>query len=415
MRLRPKVWTLASWRIVLGLLLAFSSLLFPWLGLSLSPSLSSWNLTMALGSMPLIGHLTYGELVAALAVTASVSAVRSRGRPTNTTRACGWAMLATPVFFFLTTRLIGSELLFRLTSDNLQTEIVDRQIFQYHAAPPTSYFGFTPDSTTTMVLNALRIGWLLALAGGALLAGRLVNPLRHRGWTFTGLAGVSVVVAWGLTTGMLAEAAMSDGIAAAQSGHSVPAEHDFHRALTLNPQLRYDRQLNTELGQVQANQGQQGALAWFAKTASPPSGNEDIAQQILDYSRALSLAPSNPVIKNDFAVSLADDMIGTQSPVDPSVVSTLDGMPFLSLTYGHYAYEAGDDSATIQFMDRTVANSNNGELLSVAYTYLALSEQRLGHPAAFRRDIVKAVALDTQNVNGLGREVAAGLYTPGSP
>ena len=108
-------------------------------------------------------------------------------------------------------------------------------------------------------------------------------------------------------------------------------------------------------------------------------------------------------------------MIGTQAPVDPSAVSTLDGMAFLSFTYGHFAYEVGDDSATITFMDRAVARSKNSELLSLAYTYLALSEQRLGHLVAFRRDIVKAVALDTQNVNGLGREVAAGLYTPGAP
>jgi hypothetical protein len=66
-------------------------------------------------------------------------------------------------------------------------------------------------------------------------------------------------------------------------------------------------------------------------------------------------------------------------------------------------------------MDRSIAETSNGELQSLAYTYLALSEERLDHPATFRQDIVKAVDLDTQNVNGLGREVAAGLYTPGSP
>ena len=108
-------------------------------------------------------------------------------------------------------------------------------------------------------------------------------------------------------------------------------------------------------------------------------------------------------------------MIGTQAPVDPSAVSSLDGMGFLSFTYGHFAYEAGDDSATITFMDRAVARSKNSELLSMAYTYLALSQERLGNFIAFRRDIVEAVALDTQNVNGLGREVAAGLYTPSAP
>ena len=53
-------------------------------------------------------------------------------------------------------------------------------------------------------------------------------------------------------------------------------------------------------------------------------------------------------------------------------------MAFLSFTYGHYAYEAGDDSATIGYMDK-VAETNNSELQSLAFTYLALSEERLGH------------------------------------
>jgi tetratricopeptide (TPR) repeat protein len=222
-------------------------------------------------------------------------------------------------------------------------------------------------------------------------------------------------VTWGVVTGTLAESAMSDGIAAAQGGRPIAAEHDFDRALTLNPQLRYNSQLDTELGQVQANQGQQSALAWLAKAANPPTTEDGIAQQLLDYSQAASMAPRNPVIQDGFAVALADDMIGTEAPVDPRAVSRLGGMAFLSFTYGHFAYEAGDDSATIRFMRQTVAHTENGELLSLAYTYLGLSEERLGHLPAFRRDIVNAVNLDTQDVNALGREVAAGLYTPGPP
>jgi hypothetical protein len=43
-----------------------------------------------------------------------------------------------------------------------------------------------------------------------------------------------------------------------------------------------------------------------------------------------------------------------------------------------------------------------------------LSEQRIGNPHEFRQDIVKAVDLDTQDINALAREVAAGLLTPGT-
>jgi hypothetical protein len=405
----------ASWRVVLGLAIALASLTLPWLGLSLSPSLSARHLTFALGAVPLVGHLTYGELIAVLILGAAASAVRSRGKPTNTTRACGWTMVATSLLFVLTTRIMGAETLFRLSSDTAQTAIIERQILQYHFVPPTSYLGFTPDSTTSMILSALRMGWYLTAVAGALLAGRQVAPLRHPRGLITAIVGVGIILAWGFATGLLADAAKSDGVAASQSGQPIVAERDFNRALALNPQLRYDSQLETKLGQAQGIQGDASALAWFSKTASPPVNTSGIAQQMLDYTQALNLAPGNPVVQDSFAVSLANDMIGTQSPVDPAAVSTLDGMAFLSFTYGHYAYEAGDDSATIESMNRVVASTHNGELQSLAFTYLALSEQRLGHLAAFRRDIVRAVGLDTQDVNGLGREVAAGLYTPGPP
>jgi tetratricopeptide (TPR) repeat protein len=324
-------------------------------------------------------------------------------------------MLATALLFVVTTRIMGAETLFRLSSDTAQSTIVGRQILQYHFLPPTSYLGFTPDATTSMILSALRIGWYAAAVSGGLLAGRRVAPMRQPRRMITAVAAIATVLAFGFASGLMAEAAESDGVAAVQSGHSMLAEHDFERALTLNPQLRDDSQLEMQLGQAEGDQGQATALSWFAKTASPPVDSAGIAQQVLDYSEASSLAPGNLVIRNSFAVALADDMIGTQSPVDPSAVSMLDEMPFLSFTYGHFAYEVGDDSATIQYMDRVLTTNRNGELQSLAYTYLALSEQRLGHLDAFRRDIVKAVALDTQNVNGLGREVAAGLYTPGPP
>ena len=88
---------------------------------------------------------------------------------------------------------------------------------------------------------------------------------------------------------------------------------------------------------------------------------------------------------------------------------------FSAFTYGHYAYVVGDSSTAIAYLQRSMSESGNGELQSIALTYMALSEQRLGDPAAFRQDIVRAVDLDTQEINGLGREVAAGLYTPGPP
>jgi hypothetical protein len=400
---------------VLGLLAALCGLVLPWVGLTLSPNLSAWHLTFALGAVPLVGHLTYGEVLGALVIVATVSAVRSGGKPTNTTRTCGWALVATTLIFVVTTRVMGAEILFRLSTDATESTIFHRQILEYHFVPPTSFLGFTPDATSSLILDALRMGWYFTVVAGGLLAGRRVGPRRHRRATIAALIGVGVILAWGFTTGLLAEAARSNGIALQLAGRSVQAEHAFDHALSLNPQLRYDSALETELGQAQSDLGQQSALSWFAKAASPLANADGVAEQMLDYSQALSMAPTNPVIENGYAISLSNDMLGVQAPLDPSAVSKLDDMAFLSFTYGHWAYEVGDDSSTIAFMNRSIAETGNGELQSLAYTYLALSEEQLDHPATFRQDIVKAVDLDTQNVNGLGREVAAGLYTPGSP
>jgi hypothetical protein len=408
-RVRP------SWRLLVGLLATSSTLVLPWLGRNLSPNLSAWHLNVSLGVVPLIGHLTYGEIVFALLAAATVSTLRSRGQATNTTHTCGWVVLATALIFVITTRITGAETLFRLSTDSAQTQVVDRQILEYHFAPPTSFFGLTPDATTRMVLNALRMGWYLTIVAGIMLAGRRVEPRRHRRLVGTAVIGVGLVLLFGLASGLLADGAKSDGFALTRSGHPAAAERAFARALSLNPQLRYDSELETELGEAQGDQGHQNGLAWFAEASSPPVASSGIAKQMFDYSQALSMDPSNAVIRDGFAVALADDMIGADVPVDPSVAMKLDGMAFLSFTYGHYAYETGDDTSTIAFMDKTVADSSNGELQSLAFTYLALSEQRLGRPAAFRHDIVEAVHLDTQDVNGLGRDVAAGLYTPGAP
>jgi hypothetical protein len=402
------------WRTTLGLLFGAGALVIPWVGLNLNADLTAFNIKLSFAAVPLIGHLSYGEVLLPIIAAVAVSSVRSRGRPTNVTRACGWAMILVSLIFVVATRIMGGELLFRLSNDLAQTQIVDRQL-GYRFAPPPSFLGFTPDSTTMMVLNGLQVGWYLTLLAGGLMAGRSVTPLRRRRTSVIALVAIGIVLVWGFTSGLLAQAAKFDGVAAEQVGHPVLAEHDFARALSLNPELRYDNELEVELGHAQADQAHVNALTWLAAAENPPPTTNALYQQIFDFSQALAAAPDNPLVRSDFAVSLADDMNSTGAPLAPGSVSKLDGLPFLSFTSGHYAFEAGDESSAIAYLDQTVADTGNGELLSAAYTYLALSEQRLGATYEFREDIVKAVDLDSQDINALAREIAAGLLTPGTP
>jgi hypothetical protein len=63
-------------------------------------------------------------------------------------------------------------------------------------------------------------------------------------------------------------------------------------------------------------------------------------------------------------------------------------------------------------MDRVLGDTTSKEMKSYALTYIAFAEDRLGHVAAFRDDVVEAVGDDSDNVNVLAREAAAGLFLP---
>src|SRR5580692_3906101 len=149
-----------SWRTTVGLVLGASSLVIPWVGLNLNPDLTAFDIKLAFAAVPAVGHFSNGEVLLPVLAAVVVSLVRSRGQPTNVTRACGWAMILISLVFVVATRIMGGELLFRLSNDLGQTQIVDRQL-GYRFAPPPSFLGFTPDSTTMMVLNSLQVGWYL--------------------------------------------------------------------------------------------------------------------------------------------------------------------------------------------------------------------------------------------------------------
>ena len=131
------------------------------------------------------------------------SSARVAGPP-NVTRLCGWALVLIALIFLAATRTMGGELLFRLSTDITQTQIVDRQAaFRY--GPPTSFLGFTLDPTTMMVTNGLQVGWYLTLLAGGLMAGRPVRALRHRREVVIAMVVIGAVLMWGFTSGLLAQ------------------------------------------------------------------------------------------------------------------------------------------------------------------------------------------------------------------
>jgi hypothetical protein len=112
---------------------------------------------------------------------------------------------------------------------------------------------------------------------------------------------------------------------------------------------------------------------------------------------------------------LANATITSKNPDLLTLVTGQLGSPAVTFSVGRYYYEAGADSQAVAMLERTVHETANSEVRSLALTYIALAWLRLDNETNFRSNIVAAVAGDTLNENVYAREIAAGLYVPGSP
>ncbi|HTZ09639.1 MAG TPA: hypothetical protein VMB72_11225 [Acidimicrobiales bacterium] len=398
-----------------------AALLLPWLGLNLSASPSAWDLTFSLASVPVVGHVSYGLVVLVLGGCALVSFVQAGWRPTWATRAVGWSFLVLPLVFVVTTRIAGDATLFRLQYDASQSGIIDSQFLTNANSPaPTQFLGIGFDGKTLVLLYALRMGWYLLAVAGCLLVGRVSRPvsLAERA-SCLAAAVAAVVVAVGVVLAVVAQGEVNDGIQAVATGRPQAATALLSEALRRNPQTAYESGVEQALGQAQANEGEDTPLAQYAEAVRPQGRDITLLEQArLFAGAAAGLAPDSPayqVVRADLVQFLCSATIAAKNPDVLSLASASLRSPALSFSEGHYYYEAGASALAVGKLGQTLDETANGELRSLALTYLALSWQRLGHEATFRQDIVAAVRADALNENVFAREIAAGLYVPGTP
>lgn len=404
----------------IGVLAALAALVLPWLGLNLSPSLSAWHLHFSLGAVPLVGHISYGLVVAVLAACAAVSLVRSGGWATTVSRAVGWVFIALSLVFVVTTRLVGGATLFALQTDASQSHIINSQFLTNNNTPaPTQFLGLDFDSKTIVLLYALRMGWYFLLVAGLVLAGRLsrpsTRPQRVAAWA---AAAAALVVVVGLVLGSVAQSDLDDGIQAIDTGRPVAGQQLLASAQRLNPQIGYDSGLQLALGQAQADQGNQSGLADYAEAIRPGGVDLTLLQQAQLFQRALAEVPAGTVagqvLRANVVGFLANATVTAKNPDLLNLVAGALGSPAVSFSVGRYYYEAGADTLAIATLDRT-ARTDNSEVRSLALTYIALSWLQLGNEAKFRQYIVAAVKADILNENVYARELSTGLYVPGTP
>jgi hypothetical protein len=407
----------ASALLVLAVLAGIAALTLPWLDLSLTPSLRAFDLAPNLARLQLPSAFSYGAIVSVVLAVAIVSIARAGWRPTVVSGRCGWTLIGLVVLFTATTLIGDGHLQWLLQSDNDQLQIFYNQIPSTSIlSPPADYVGVNLNPATTNFFNDIGGGLFFLVSAGVLLvvgAPRRGGRVRRLPGLCLGLAALLVV--FGLGTAWIAQNQKVAGIQAEQLGNSVKAESQLHTALSWDPSLQYDPQLVSALGQAEADQGQSGPLATFARANRPSAQYSLLVSSIILDEQALESASDNPVIAESLADLLAHLSAMQRKPELIPTKLPESHYPALTYSLAHYFYDTGAYQVAIRMMRQALTESPNKEFDSYALTYIALSEQATGQEIAYRRDIVAAVEDDTQVANGLARDIASGQYLPSRP
>jgi hypothetical protein len=216
----------------------------------------------------------------------------------------------------------------------------------------------------------------------------------------------------GLICGLVGQQDKLDGIQALANGSPGLALGDIGEALSLSPQLAYDAALQQAVGNADLEVGQRTAAAYFAQaTDAPATSGPALLRDVTLLAEASSLAPGNAVVAAQYDQLLAT-AVGQGGPLVFYYAAQRRASLIVAWTTGLKLYHMGDNQLAIEYMHQAAGDTTSAEMRSYALTYTAFAEDRLGHVGTFRDDIVEAVAEDTDNVNVLAREAAAGLFLP---
>jgi hypothetical protein len=408
----------------IGFALVGASLALPWIGLVFSTSPSAFTVHLLLAGLPGLGHLSYGLLLVGLWLIGSVAALGNRCLPNTVTRCVGIGVVVLVVVFVVSTRLGDYSQLAALDNDAALGALLHAQTLTANVPrAPSTFFGFQLDGGTTELIDALRLGWYLAFIGGLFLLGR-PRPRSRRGrLALAALGGaVALVVVIGVVVELVAQRDEQSGVAALAAGAPHTALADLSRALSLNPALGYDEQLDYSYGAADVDLGYPSGLATFARAMgleSIGSATRTTAQLTLWFEQALRQLRANPpadlIARRQFDDLLIETTLTARQPILIDAAESEDNNPLVAYTLAHYYYETGDGPPTVELMERAYHETTNGELRSLCLTYAALGLEEEGKIAQFRTTIVDAVEEDAQNQNVLAREIASGLFIPNAP
>jgi hypothetical protein len=397
-----------------GLLLMILGLVLPWFAIPLQADQSAWSLPVALAGTPSISWVSYGAVLAVCLVIGVLAITRSRGRPCAATAAVGAAVLVVSLTFLVAAGTADWPLLQRLQDQVAQQTAIFRQFGYVVPGEQPRLMLLTPvTGTWSLVGGALRLGWFTTAVGGLMLLGSgapslagWVRRSRRRGVLLPVLALLLLagVLGRGVVAGYLAEQGADDE----EAGNYKAASTSLTAAREFNPLLASSTAYDLTLGQVLLADGGRGQpLALLADAATRGAGG-DVQGRVSELRQAVALDPANPVLQQqlDQASQVLGLRIQDAGPLqklsDPTVADVY--------TEGRIQYALADYQAALARFRQVLTMTGDGNVTSSAFTYIALSELKLGQGDQARRDLLRAVSVDTSYNNTLARSLLVGLY-----
>ena len=399
---------------LLGLLLLILGLALPWFAVPLQADRSPWSLPVVLAGAPSISGVSYGAVLAACLGLGLLAIMHSQGRPCTATAAVGAGVLVVSLTFLAATRTANWPLLQRLEDQTAQQTAIFGQFGYAVPGQEPSLMLLAPvTGTWALVGGALRLGWFSAAAGGLVLFGSGASSLagwarqtRRRGMLLPALALLLVVGVLG--RGAVAGYLAGQGAAASQAGDYQAARTSLAVARLLNPLLTRSTAYDLALGQVLLAAGDRSQPLALLADADARGAEGDTRGQVTELGQAVARDPANPVLLQQLdqasqVLALSDQDPGPlQALSDPTVAD--------EYTEGRVLYALTDYPAALACFRRILTMTRDANVTSSAFTYIALSELKLGHADQARHDLLRAVSVDTGYNNTLARSLVAGLY-----
>lgn len=437
-----------GWRAALAACIMLSASLLPWLDDPLGGHANAWQLPINIGwqlpmALPSVLSVicSYGMLCLCCAACCLLVAWPS-DKPnwlTGRSLTVGLFCLVPAALFLVQYLCIDMQAINRLAQHQVQWLLVSRHVGY---SLPSLRIGATPfsvDAATIqgrfiLLVQQVSFGLLLpCLSASCMFARsrsaqpRAVGKQSGRYWRLVVGAALFLIVLGRAPTAILCEHEATNLLAA---GNYASALGWLDAALFLNPSLNQLSSYHIERGQalyyLRADERSDDSRAYLAYTYRQQNDDLGAYQELLAIWQSHTQFTRPSWVVDEMSLTLAQLAEFTHPLNGPPLLRPIDddsALPWLELleqidptnVYGYYAagriqYDLHNYTLSITQMNTVIRLSDNADLQSSAYTYLALSAGGQGNYSVERNLLFRAVDLDPDYHNDTAREALSGLH-----